>query len=175
MDGACENQRGFAVLNDSKYGIDVLDNNINLTLLKSPLAPDMTADRGRQEFTYAFYFWNSPLIDSGLVQQGYQLNVPVKVVEGSAGSRSLFSVDQPNVILDTVKPPEDAEKGKMVLRLYESMGTRTHINLRTTLNVKAVKYANMLEQVEGDANFVDGVIDLEFGPFEIITLIVETE
>ena len=170
-----ENQRGFAVLNDSKYGIDVLDNNINLTLLKSPLAPDMTADRGRQEFTYAFYFWNSPLIDSGLVQQGYQLNVPVKVVEGSAGSRSLFSVDQPNVILDTVKPPEDAEKGKMVLRLYESMGTRTHMKLHSTLPIKAVKYANMLEQVEGDADMEDGVIDLEFGPFEIITLIVETE
>jgi alpha-mannosidase len=33
--------RGFAILNDSKYGVDVLDNSINLTLLKSPLAPDM--------------------------------------------------------------------------------------------------------------------------------------
>lgn len=53
--------RGFAILNDSKYGVDVLDNSINLTLLKSPLAPDMNADRGRQEFTYALYFGKAPL------------------------------------------------------------------------------------------------------------------
>ena len=46
-----ETGRGFAVLNDSKYGVDVLDDCINLTLLQSALAPDMTADRGRQEFT----------------------------------------------------------------------------------------------------------------------------
>ena len=169
-----ENQRGFAVLNDSKYGIDVLDNNINLTLLKSPLAPDMTADRGRQEFTYAFYFWNSPLIESDLVQQGYQLNVPVKVVKGELGTRSLFSIDKPNIILDTVKPPEDADKRKIVLRLYESMGTRTKVRLNSTLPTQAVHQANMLEQVLCDIEATNGVIDLEFGPFEVKTLIIET-
>ena len=169
-----ENQRGFAILNDSKYGVDVLDNNINLTLLKSPLAPDMTADRGHQEFTYAFYFWNSPLIDSGLVQQGYQLNVPVKVVEGSMDNRSLFSLDQPNIVLDTVKPSEDMAKGKIVLRLYESMGTRTCTKLSTSLLINEVHQTNMLEQFLSDIEFNNGMIDLEFGPFEIKTLVIET-
>jgi alpha-mannosidase len=37
---------GCAVLNDCKYGVSVQGNSINLTLLKSALAPDMTADRG---------------------------------------------------------------------------------------------------------------------------------
>ena len=169
-----EKNRGFAILNDSKYGVDVLDNNINLTLLKSPLAPDMTADRGRQEFTYAFYFWNSPLIDSDLVQQGYQLNVPVKVVEGNMGTQSLFSLDQSNILLDTVKPPEDASSNKIILRLYESMGTRTCVKLKTSLPIIAAHYSNMLEQMEGDIQFANNTMDLEFGPFEIKTLILET-
>ena len=42
------------MLNDCKYGVNVIDNTIALTLLKSALAPDMTADRGEQVFTYAF-------------------------------------------------------------------------------------------------------------------------
>lgn len=37
-----EGNRGCAVLNDSKYGVNVLDNSINLTLLRAPLTPDMT-------------------------------------------------------------------------------------------------------------------------------------
>ena len=46
-----EEGRGAAVLNDCKYGVSVEKNSINLTLLRSSLAPDMTADKGRQEFT----------------------------------------------------------------------------------------------------------------------------
>ena len=53
-----EEGRGAAVLNDSKYGVDVEENSINLTLSRAPLAPDMTADLGVQAFTYAFQCWN---------------------------------------------------------------------------------------------------------------------
>ncbi|MBM4039308.1 MAG: alpha-mannosidase, partial [Planctomycetes bacterium] len=38
-----EEDRGAAVLNDCKYGVNVLGGSIALTLLRSPLAPDMTA------------------------------------------------------------------------------------------------------------------------------------
>ncbi|MCL6614637.1 MAG: alpha-mannosidase, partial [Firmicutes bacterium] len=72
-----EEGRGFAVLNDCKYGVNVLGNTINLTLLRSPLAPDMTADKGRQEFTYAFYAWNGPFVESRVIQEAYALNCPV--------------------------------------------------------------------------------------------------
>ena len=67
----------MAVLNDSKYGLSVKGNSINLTLLKSALAPDMTADKGLQTFTYALYYWNGSLAESGVVQEAYDLNVPV--------------------------------------------------------------------------------------------------
>ena len=48
-----EQSRGCAVLNDCKYGVNVLGNTIKLTLLKSALAPDMHADQGVHSFTYA--------------------------------------------------------------------------------------------------------------------------
>jgi alpha-mannosidase len=165
-----EGGRGFAVLNDSKYGVDVLDNSINLTLLKSALAPDMNADRGRQAFTYAVYFWDGPLTDSGLVQEGYQLNVPPQVFEGQAGTQSLFTLDRSNIILETVKPAEDGTPEDIVLRLYESMGTRTRVSLTIGFPVKAVFRTDMLETKLEAVKVLDGLVNLEFRPFEIMTL-----
>ena len=161
--------RGFAILNDCKYGVDVLDNNISLTLLKSALAPDMTADRGRQEFTYAFYFWDTPFSASGLVQQGYALNTPPLRAAGSAETRSLFSLNKANIILDTVKPAEDGS-GDLVLRLYESMCTRTRARLETSLPVRTVALTNMLEEVKSELEIQHGGVMLEFSPFQILTL-----
>ena len=165
-----ELNRGFAVLNDGKYGVDVMGSSINLTLLKSPLAPDMHADRGRQEFTYAFYFWDSPFMESDLVQQGYELNVPLLVYDGAAGSQSLFELDAPNIILDTVKPAEDGSEQDLVLRFYESMGTRTRVCLSTQFPVSAAYQTDMLETVIDPVEVVAGQLLLEFRPFEIKTL-----
>jgi alpha-mannosidase len=164
-----EANRGFALLNDSKYGVNVSGNSINLTLLKSALGPDMTADRGRQTFTYAFTFWEGDFTESGLVRQGYELNVPVTSRPGSARRHSLFRLDSPYIILDTVKPAEDGS-GDLILRLYESMRTTTRVNLMTTLPAAAVHQADMLENIVGDLAVEDGTITLTFRPFEIKTL-----
>ena len=162
--------RGFAVLNDCKYGVDVLDDTISLTLLKSALAPDMTADRGKQVFTYAFTFWNTPFIESDLVRQGYELNVPVHVQEGGCGTRSLFSLDKANIILETVKPPEDGRTGGLVVRLYEALGTGTRATLYTSLPVRFAYQTDMLEKVQAGIELVEGKLILDFRPFEIKTL-----
>ncbi len=165
-----ESNRGFAILNDCKYGVDVLDNSINLTLLKSALAPDMKADRGRQEFTYAFYFWNGPLIESGLIQQGYELNIPPKLITGRRESQSLFQLDQPNIILETIKPAENGSTRDVVLRLYEALGTKTRVKLSTSLNVNSAFLTNMLEKEIDQLKVSDDQLILEFRPFEIKTI-----
>jgi alpha-mannosidase len=114
-----EEGRGVAVLNDSKDGVSVEGNSINLTLLKSALAPDMTADQGLQTFTYAVYAWQGPLADSGVVQEAYDLNVPATVVPGALPGgmlASLFTVSAPGVIVEAVKPAEDGSGGGAALR-----------------------------------------------------------
>ena len=178
-----EEGRGFAVLNDCKYGVNVLANSINLTLLKSPLAPDMNADKGRQEFTYAFFAWSGAMADCGLVREGYELNVPAATAEGEADERSLFAVDGLEVVIETVKPAEDGS-GDVIVRLYESMRTSTRTELRTSLPVESVAETNMLEEPELELGMADGRvasgssekatrhgrIELDFRPFEIKTL-----
>ena len=164
-----EEGRGCAVLNDCKYGVNVEGNTIALTLLRAPVAPDMHADRGRQEFAYAFYAWNGSLHESRLVREAYELNCPVTTAPGAAEERSLFSVGAPNVILETVKPAEDGS-GDVVVRLYESMRTATTCSLTTSLPVAAAQETGMLERKQADLEIADGRIELNFRPFEIKTV-----
>lgn len=165
-----EEGRGVALLNDSKYGLDVTGNTFNLTLLKAALAPDMRADLGEQRFTYAFYAWNGSFFESDVIREAYELNVPVTVVAGDAGAaRSLITLSAPNVILETVKPAEDGSPD-IVLRFYEAKRTATRCVLETSLPIAAVTQTNMLEEPETALPWEQGRVVLDFRPFEIKTL-----
>ncbi|MEN6478793.1 MAG: glycoside hydrolase family 38 C-terminal domain-containing protein [Anaerolineales bacterium] len=164
-----EGRRGCAVLNDCKYGVNVDGNSINLTLLKSPLAPDMTADQGLQEFAYAFYAWNGALAESDLVREGYDLNVPVRTATGRAETTSLFALDAPNVIIDTVKPAEDGS-GEVIVRLYEAMRAATECTLACGLPVSGAVQTNLLEEEAVALPVQAGKVALSFRPFELKTV-----
>ncbi|MCX6983552.1 MAG: glycosyl hydrolase-related protein, partial [Lentisphaerae bacterium] len=164
-----EESRFAAVLNDCKYGVNVEGNSINLTLLRSPLAPDMTADKGIQEFTYAFYCGTGPFKDSGVIQQAYELNVPVTSIMGSSETASLLSLDVGNVIAETVKPAEDGS-GDLIVRLYESAHNATRCSLTVGIPFKKAFETDMLERDGGEIKVRNGSIRLEFRPFEIKTL-----
>ena len=164
-----EEDRGAAVLNDCKYGVNVLGGSINLTLLRSPLAPDATADLGTQEMTYALTAWNGSFFDSPLVREAYELNVAPLVVPNAAGEGSLFQLDAPNVIIEAVKPAEDSSCD-IIVRLYEAKRTATCCTLRTSLPVVKAMATNMLEEGGEPLPLDAGAIPLALRPFEIKTL-----
>jgi len=168
-----EEGRGFAVLNDCKYGVSVLGSTIALTLLRSPLAPDMRADKGTQRFTYALFAWNGSLAGSGLVREGYDLNVPVVSAAGGAGRRSLVSVDAANVVLETVKAAEAGDGDALVLRFYESMRTRTRCTVTVDLPVARALETDLRERTLRELAVRNGAVTLEFRPFEIKTLLLK--
>jgi alpha-mannosidase len=164
-----EENAGVAVLNDCKYGINVEGGTLQLTLLRAPMAPDMTADQGRQEFTYAVYAWTGPMVESGLVREGYDLNVPVRVRQGSAGSAALFAIGSPSVILETVKVAEDGS-GDLILRMYESLRTTVKCTVLTELPFKKAFTVNLVEEESQPLASKNGALELEFKPFEIKTI-----
>jgi alpha-mannosidase len=164
-----EENRGVAILNDCKYGINVLGNSMNLTLLKSALAPDPIADLGIQKFTYSLYYWTGSFNDSGVVREGYELNCPFIQLPGSAGKASLFNLDAANIILETVKLAEDGSDD-IVVRLYEAKRSLTHCTLFTTLPIEKASQIDLLERYQSDLHASKGKIELNFRPFEIKTL-----
>lgn len=167
-----EQERGCGVLNDCKYGISCTGSTMELTLLKSAIFPDETADKGVQEFTYAFLFWNTPFARSGIVQRAYELNTAVTLAAGAAQTGSRFTVSDPTVVIDCVKIAED-NPNAVVVRAYESMGSRKKVCIKTDLPVVSCFAANMLEEKQEQLPLQQGELMAEFGPFEVKTFLLE--
>jgi len=167
-----ESKRGFAVLNDCKYGISGNDSKISLTLLKAGAMPDLNADKGLQKFTYSVMPFAESLLDSDVVKNGFELNCPVTVKNGFMEEKSMLNVSDKNIIIDTVKTAED-NSGDLIIRLYESMNTLTQTTLNLGFDVKAAYITNMLEENQGSIEVNDNQINLTIKPFEVVTIRVK--
>lgn len=163
-----DQNRGVALLNDCKYGISMHDSELRLTLLRAGTSPELKTDTGIHEFTYAFTAWEGPFISSPVVEEAYDLNVPVQQRPGQSDF-SAFYVDEPNVFIDTVKLAED-RSGDLVVRLYESKKADTSCNLAINFPVSEVALCNMLEEKEEVLPVKDGCVQLRFGTFEVKTV-----
>lgn len=72
---------GVSFLNDCKYGLDVCEDTVRLTLLHSPMEPDAKADRGEHEFVYSLFPHEGDDL-TNTVRAGYELNEKEIVVTG---------------------------------------------------------------------------------------------
>ncbi len=165
----CDHSHGAAVLNDCKYGISMNGNELQLTLLRAAASPEMRADNGVHTFTYAFTTWEGSFIDSPVVDEAYDLNVPLQVAPGTCEGFSAFFVDEPNVFIDTVKPAEDGS-GDVILRLYESKKADTSCTLGINIPVGKVWACDMLENKLEELEVEEDCVSLHFHTFEVKTL-----
>ncbi len=172
---------GVSLLNDCKYGHDIHDNTMRLTLLRAPMSPDPQADRGHHEFAYAIMPHAGNHIDAETVRRGYEFNVPLDATTPAARKGELpqtcsfFWVDSPAVVLDTVKKAENEDA--LILRLYEAHGGRADARLVTPLPVKSAVECDLLEKkaLGKLAKPKDCSLALKFAPFEIKTLKLKLE
>lgn len=158
---------GAAVLNDGKYGVSVVDNEIRLTLLKSAVMPDQTADRGEQYFTYAFYPFDDAFAQSDVPHRAAELNEPMIICADGDDVGPIFLPDQKNIIVDTIKPADTMENALLV-RAYEAMGMQTDCAFAVHDKVQRVEETDMLEE---NGHIAD-LENVHFGPFEIKTFIL---
>ncbi len=164
---------GVALLNDCKYGHDVKDGRLRLTLLRAPKHPDPNADIGRHEFAYAILPHAGDFRSAGVVREAYGFNAPMAAFIGSRhdgplpAQGRLFSVDAPNVVIEAVKKAEDG--GELIVRLYEAHNARTKATLRLPRPAEKVWECNLLEDNESEAPFDGRLVSFEIKPFEIKT------
>ncbi|APF20226.1 glycoside hydrolase family 38 [Caldithrix abyssi DSM 13497] len=171
---------GVALLNNSKYGHKVFDNILDLNLIRSPQYPDPEADRTRHEFTYSLLPHPGDFIAGGVIQAGYELNMPVKFlkIEKHSGvlppSMSFVQLNVENVIVETIKKAED--NNAIIVRLYEAYGMQNTATISFGFKIKEVYLTNMLEEVQKKLELKNNnEINLNFKPFEIHTLQIYVE
>jgi alpha-mannosidase len=170
-----EGDYGVALLNDCKYGHDVKDNVLRLTLIKSPIEPDPLADQGHHEFTYSLLPHAGDWRAGGVLQEAYALNtplladlVPAQPHGGLPPRFELAAVDAAQVVIETVKPAEAGDA--WVIRVYEAYQTRvTTVSLDLGRPIRRAVECNLIEEGEQPVAFAGRRLTFPILPFEIKT------
>jgi alpha-mannosidase len=160
---------GVALLSESKYGFSTFGNELRMSLLRAPRSPDPGADIGEHRFGYALHPHEGRWQEGGVVAEGLDFNAPL--VPAPLTLEPVCSLDTADLVLDTVKLAE--REDALVLRLYEAHGARGRARLTLGVEATTVARANLLEDPQGDDLPVTGsVVELDYRPFEIVTLLV---
>lgn len=168
-----EDGYGVSLLNDCKYGHDIKDSVMRLTMLKSATYPNVDADREEHKFMYSLYPHSGDWKEGKVVQAAYNINDPLvaKVETAHKGTlpsvASLAALDKENVIIEVVKKAENSQH--LIIRLYEYHNRRTKVTLTSLYDIKEVFECDLLEndlsEVQAEGNKFSFVIK----PYEIKT------
>ncbi|HSV74480.1 MAG TPA: glycoside hydrolase family 38 C-terminal domain-containing protein [Chthonomonadales bacterium] len=139
---------GVALLNDSKYGYDVLGSEMRLTVLRSPayahhdpqrLDPErapLWIDQGWQSLTCRLVPHAGGWAEAGVPRLAWELNEPPFAVnefehDGDLPTRASFaSVSPASVLITAIKGAEDGSRD-VIVRLHETAGEPTVCRVET--------------------------------------------
>lgn len=189
---------GVALLNNCKYGYDIHDGVMRLTLIKSGIFPYPEADQEIHRFTYALYPHAGDFRAGRVVQEAYDLNCPLigwqtegkrkngigvwgdgknavmrKTTAALTGAPhtgfSLLRVRAENVIVETVKQAEDGDG--IVIRLYEAYGKRTRTAVEASILAgKQLWACGCMENRLQELKHDGERAEIAIKPYEILTL-----
>jgi alpha-mannosidase len=173
-----EGDYGVSLLNDCKYGHDIKGQVMRLSLLRSPMSPDATADEGEHYFSYVLLPHQGGWEQAGgaTIAAAYRLNNPLLVADGTgveaedeaAAVSAWLAVDAPNVVIETIKQAEDG--AGVIVRLYESQRRRGSVTLTAAFPVAEAWRTNLLEENETPLEVAGRGVSLAIKPFEIVTV-----
>ncbi len=169
-----EDGYGISVLNDCKYGCDIHDGVIGLTLLKSAVYPNPDADRELHQFSYALYPHTGNWREAGTVRQAYAFNNPMETrIKQESGGRlepglALVETDSDHVVIEVIKPAYDGRG--LIVRLYDAFNRTADVRLKLCVPIREAFCCDMLEQDEERLMVEEGTVKLHVKPYEILTV-----
>lgn len=164
---------GIALLNDCKYGYDIKDSVMRISLIKSAIHPNPDADKEMHEFTYTLYPHAGNFKEAKVDQMAYRINCPVYSVlqkphEGNLPEKiSFLSIDQSNIFLDTIKKSEDGNE--YIIRLYENHNQLTKVCCTSYQNITSIAECDLLENNISQVAMEGNKFEFLMKPFEIKT------
>lgn len=169
-----EGDFGVSLMNDCKYGYDIKDTTMRLTLLRSPIFPHPTSGQEIHEFTYSIYSHRGDLKNGDTIQQSYALNCPLVYIDTKKNEGilkdelSIAKVTSKNIVIEVIKKSETSSD--IIIRMYESLNIRTTATLEFFKDIEEAFECNMLEKNTLKLDHLKNKIKLEFLPFEIKTI-----
>jgi len=166
---------GVGIMNDCKYGHKIKGNVISLNLLRSPKTPDPESDMHLHEFKYSLYPHSGDLVQSDLIRQAYEFNIPMEVSATTGevqdtDATSFVETTGENVIIEVIKKSEKHDG--VLIRAYESKGYDAKVDFKFGRPIKDAKLVNLMERELENLEATDDLVRLNFKPFEIHTFVV---
>jgi len=139
--GSSGKQVGLLVANDSKYGYDFKDNELRISVLRSPIyafhdprtverqRKYLFTDQGCQVVRYSLLPHDGDWREAGAMRQGHSLNNPPVALQttphpGKLGTGTSFvHVEPDSVLCEVVKQAEDGRG--LIVRVLETSGSDT--------------------------------------------------
>ena len=168
-----EGDYGVSLLNNCKYGHDVKDSTMRLTLLKSSIYPNPAADKEVHHFVYSLYPHANDWKQAKTAQMAYSLNCPLyayvqKPHTGVLPQQfSFVSVNQDNICVETVKKAEDSDA--IIVRMYEYQNKRTPVTCTLCRPAASVAECNLMEQQDTPVETAGNSFSFTMQPYEIKT------
>ena len=154
-------------MNDCKYGYSILDNTIDLNLLRSPNNPDADADLGKHNFIYSLYPHKDDLIRSDVIKESTLLNHTPILFDKYENilSESPISFIGKGIEISAIKKCEF--KNDLIIRAVETLGRNSKGDIQfkgdlTETNLMEQKNISFKKNIENS-------FKIKLKPFEIKT------
>ncbi len=148
-----EDNYGVAVINDSKFGVGIHDQEIGLTMLKAGIYPNPNADIEKHHFAYSIRPHRADFRQASIIDAAYSFNNPAEYIvisdNEATGSNELplryelAATDNKNVVVEVVKKSEDGDDD--IIRVYEAFGRRSRTRLEFACDYTSVEEVSMSE------------------------------
>ena len=161
---------GISLLNDCKYGHEVNEHKMILTLLKAPIKPDPKSDRGDHYFTYSLYPHAETWKKAKTLERGLEINHPLVPVdiksEGELGAdKSFITLASDSMTLEAVKKCE--EEDAYIIRMVEKKGKSVDASVKFFAPLTYAAECDLIERNDVPVEFDGDTISFHATPFEI--------
>ncbi|MCD6510652.1 MAG: alpha-mannosidase [Thermoprotei archaeon] len=186
-----EGDYGVALLNDCKYGFDVVGNTIRMTLLRGPRRgypymprQDQWTDQsddprvGIHVIRYALYPHKGDWRRSSVLKKGYEFNYPLIAYVDTKHKGSLprelsfLEIGENNILLSALKKAEDTDE--LILRVYEGLGRDGKCHVKLVFRVEKAVRTDLMEEgryiKEEEIPVEKGAVEFRIGHNEIVTI-----
>ena len=167
---------GYTLLNDCKYGCDVLGGRARITLLRNPACPDPDPDTGAHTMRFTFQpHAGGDVPGAELFALGVAYNRPMRgaITDDRIGRETPLVVSNtPEVVITSLCRAQRSDR--LQVRLFETGGQSCSATLTFRLPVRSTQVVNFLENPTGESAILSGHdIHVDLHPWEVKTLLVD--
>jgi alpha-mannosidase len=161
-----EQNYGVSLLNDSKYGHDIKDHTMRLTLLKGAIDPDPEADLGKHSFTYSLLPHAGDFLAGQTVQEAFEINDVQRLDQGTVAIVPEITFGQHDTVcIDALKQAEDGHG--WILRIHDHTGGHRNLEIGIEKGYSWLE-TNLMERDLTTAK--KGAIQIDLAPYDIRTM-----